>query len=251
MSRRASGACASVRTSTMTRRTSTASSRPSGGWWASRPADQSMSIWLKGSALVELGKLAMQPELGEVEWLVGTRQRMLGPTSVVAQIDASFDSLLLNRQNASAGFVQFVYCALAFNAGFIALRDNLCCQIKAIGVAPARIAESVSLDDCHVGFGIVVFNGWSQIDAWALEGAQLGSESLERAIEQTLQIGGDPLMRQRGRGHHHGDTIDQLPVLLIRPCGIKCPKQLNREPRGLALCGDSHVTLLSAPCQRR
>jgi hypothetical protein len=34
-------------------------------------------------------------------------------------------------------------------------------------------------------------------------------------MEQTLEIARNDLMRNSGRRHHHGDTIDEFPVLLV------------------------------------
>jgi hypothetical protein len=47
-------------------------------------------------------------------------------------------------------------------------------------------------------------------------------------MEEALQIARDQLVRQRGRRHHHGHTIDELPSLFIGPSFEEASEQLDR-----------------------
>src|SRR5262250_3012657 len=122
------------------------------------------SAWQKRSSLVKIGQLAVQPELGKVECIIGAGQDMLRPARVGAQIDASLESVLLNGKNALAALMQLVHGALAFNKGLVAPRDDLRRQIEAFSVTSAEIPGGVGIDNRHIGLGIVVLDRRSQIN---------------------------------------------------------------------------------------
>src|SRR5207253_967820 len=59
----------------------------------------------------------------------------------------------------------------------------------------------------------------------------------------TLEIASNPLVNE-GRGcHHHGNTIDQLPTLLVRPALIEGAERVNRKSGLLSLCFEGHCML--------
>src|SRR4029079_5285595 len=68
--------------------------------------------------------------------------------------------------------------------------------------------------------------------------APVGFRLLEMGVEHAIEICGYPLVHQRGWGHHHGHTIDQLPLLLLRaliPEGMELPhRQLRRASEKIA-----------------
>jgi hypothetical protein len=51
--------------------------------------------------------------------------------------------------------------------------------------------------------------------------------ALKRIKQETFEIARNALMRERWRRHHHGDTIDELPVLFIGPAFHEAAKQLD------------------------
>ena len=63
-------------------------------------------------------------------------------------------------------------------------------------------------------------------------------------LEQALEIARNPLVHERGRSHHHGDAIDQLPAFLVRPALIEGAERLDRKARLAVLRPVGH---LSAP----
>ena len=131
------------------------------------------------------------------------------------------EAILLHRQDAVAGVVQLVDFALAFDVGAIARRDDFSREIKAIGIAAIGFLTCIGVDHDDVRLRVVVFDGRRDVDPRPLIRRKRRSMAFERIIENALEIARDALMRERGRRHHHGDTIDELPAFLVRPaeCG--------------------------------
>ena len=84
----------------------------------------------------------------------------------------------------------------------------------------------------------------AEIDAGPLIHCQNWGEALKRVIKEPLEIPRDPLVRQRRRRHHHGDTIDEFPPLFVRPALKKATEQLHGQTRRIPLNDAGHVMLL-------
>jgi hypothetical protein len=164
--------------------------------------------------------------------------------SVQPATDANLQTILLHGQDAVAGLVLLIHFALAFDVGTIARRDDLSCKIEPIGVTPGGIFVGIGIDNDNIRLGIIVFDRRSKIDPRPLVHRESRREALKRVMEKALEITRDPLVHQRGRSHHHGDTIDELPVLIVRASLEKAPEQLDGQSRETALRDAGHVMLL-------
>src|SRR5262245_58458472 len=59
-------------------------------------------------------------------------------------------------------------------------------------------------------------------------------------IQETFEIAADSLVGPGGRRHHHGDTIDKLPMLFVGPAFYKGTEQLDRHTRAKRCAGHCH-----------
>jgi hypothetical protein len=151
-------------------------------------------------------------------------------------------SILTHGQHAAAVLVEFVDLALAGQRLSVAVGNNLGRQIEAVDVMLVRGEHDVDHD--HIRFGIVIGDRPFQIESPALIGGTGRIACFKRIVEQALEIARNPLVHERGRSYHHGDTIDQLPAFLVRPALIEGTERLDRKAQPVSLRSLGH---LSAP----
>jgi hypothetical protein len=73
----------------------------------------------------------------------------------------------------------------------------------------------IGVDHADVGLRLVV--AATKLEPRPLGSKQRGVVPLQGIIEQTREVRCDLIVRERGRGHHHGNAPQKLPSLVIRP----------------------------------
>src|SRR2546423_1193981 len=175
-------------------------------------------------AAIEVGNAAAQAEVGEGESVVWFLEHLFAPTALGAQVDANLEAVLLDSEDAGAGVVQLVDFAFALDVAAVAQGHDLCRQIETVRIS---FVIAVGLHDCDVRFRVIILYVRPKIDAYALVSDQSRRMTLQRLVQQALEIASNPLVGFGGRRHHHGDTIDKLPVLFIGPAFHESAKQLD------------------------
>jgi hypothetical protein len=156
-------------------------------------------------------------------------EHLLAPTGVGPQIDADLEVILLHGQDAGAGVVQLVDGSFAIDIDALDRRDNLGYQIETVGIAFVVRLSGAAVGHNDVWLWIIVLYCGTDVHANSSKGRQCRCVSFKGVKQQSFEVAGNALMRKCRRRHHHGDTVDKLPALLVRPAFNEFAKLPNRQ----------------------